>query len=142
VRGQSLVYADTGEGTKKTYFVTDDQGSVIQLLDDQGNIIKTYSYDAFGTEISKDNNQTDNNPFRYCGEYHDIETGYIYLRARYYNPAVGRFISENPDGLWVMETRQYKMKMKDPHRWGFTSKTFRYNSKTLYIAYKGKFWTK
>jgi len=96
VRGQSLVYADTGEGTNKTYFVTDDQGSVIQLVDEQGTIIKTYSYDAFGTELSKDNNQTDDNPFRYCGEYHDIETGYIYLRARYYNPAVGRFISEDP----------------------------------------------
>ena len=96
VRGQSLVYADTGEGTNKTYFVTDDQGSVIQLVDEQGTIIKTYSYDAFGTEISKDNNQTDNNPFRYCGEYHDIETGYIYLRARYYNPVAGRFISEDP----------------------------------------------
>ena len=65
-------------------------------MDDQGTIIKTYSYDAFGTEISKDNNQTDNNPFRYCGEYHDIETGYIYLRARYYNPVVGRFTTEDP----------------------------------------------
>ena len=37
----------------------------------------------------------------YTGEYHDAETGFIYLRARYYNPAIGRFINEDPirDGL-------------------------------------------
>jgi RHS repeat-associated protein len=40
----------------------------------------------------------DANPFRYCGEYFDKETGSIYLRARYYNPSVGRFISE--DSYW------------------------------------------
>ena len=40
-------------------------------------------------------------PFRYCGEYYDKETDSIYLRARYYNPALGRFTTEDPakDGL-------------------------------------------
>ena len=33
---------------------------------------------------------------RYCGEYHDAETGFIYLRARYYDPTIGRFASEDP----------------------------------------------
>ncbi|NLB61821.1 MAG: RHS repeat-associated core domain-containing protein [Clostridiales bacterium] len=37
----------------------------------------------------------DKNPYRYCGEYLDIETGYIYLRARYYDPSIGRFVSED-----------------------------------------------
>jgi RHS repeat-associated protein len=40
----------------------------------------------------------DDNPFRYCGEYWDKETGTIYLRARYYNPVIGRFITE--DSYW------------------------------------------
>ena len=35
------------------------------------------------------------NPYRYCGEYCDDETGYVYLRARYYDPYLGRFISED-----------------------------------------------
>jgi RHS repeat-associated protein len=40
-------------------------------------------------------NFVDTNPFRYCGEYFDKETGTVYLRARYYNPSVGRFITED-----------------------------------------------
>ena len=38
---------------------------------------------------------SDENPFRYCGEYYDIETGLIYLRARYYDPNIGRFTSKD-----------------------------------------------
>ncbi|WP_459178243.1 RHS repeat-associated core domain-containing protein [Cohnella faecalis] len=35
------------------------------------------------------------NPFTYTGEVYDNETGYIYLRARYYDPSIGRFISKD-----------------------------------------------
>ena len=38
---------------------------------------------------------TDSNPFRYCAEYYDIETGNYYLRARYYDPTVARFTQED-----------------------------------------------
>ncbi len=48
---------------------------------------------TFGVE--KNINDSDANPFRYCGEYFDAETGTIYLRARYYDPAIGRFISRD-----------------------------------------------
>ena len=37
----------------------------------------------------------DDNPFRYCGEYYDRETGEIYLRARYYQPEAGRFLTRD-----------------------------------------------
>lgn len=40
--------------------------------------------------------KADTNPFRYCGEYFDEETGFVYLRARYYSPDTGRFVSEDP----------------------------------------------
>ena len=36
------------------------------------------------------------NPFRYSGEYFDEETGFYYLRARYYDPTIGRFLTEDP----------------------------------------------
>lgn len=56
----------------------------------------TASYDAFGVEKNLD--ESDTNAFRYCGEYYDAETGSIYLRARYYDPSIGRFISRDSYG--------------------------------------------
>ena len=46
-------------------------------------------------DLEKNINNSDANPFRYCGEYFDSETGTIYLRARYYNPTTGRSISRD-----------------------------------------------
>lgn len=68
-------------------------GNVVNLTDSTGAVTKTYKYDAFGVEKNIDNSDT--NAFRYCGEYYDTETGTIYLRARYYDPEIGRFISRD-----------------------------------------------
>ena len=76
---------------------------MVNLTDATGAITKSYTYDAFGVEQNIDD--ADDNAFRYCGEYYDSESGTIYLRARYYDPAIGRFISrdsvtgENTDPL-------------------------------------------
>lgn len=91
--GSNLVYADKGDNTEKQYYVTDSHGNVVQLTDENGKVIKTYEYDSFGNEVKPDSK--DDNPFRYCGEYYDKETGEIYLRARYYQPAVGRFLTRD-----------------------------------------------
>ena len=93
IRGNDLVYADKGDEMEKTYYVTDTHGNVVQLLDETGNVTKTYEYDSFGNEVNPD--KKDENPFRYCGEYYDKETEEIYLRARYYQPSVGRFITRD-----------------------------------------------
>ena len=61
----------------------------------------------------------DTNPFRYCGEYFDIETGFIYLRARYYDPTLGRFISEDParDEInWYLYCNGNPVNASDPSR--------------------------
>ena len=93
IRGNDLVYADKGENTEKTYYVTDMHGNVVQLLDESGNVTKTYEYDSFGNEVKPE--KKDENPYRYCGEYYDKETEEVYLRARYYEPGVGRFITRD-----------------------------------------------
>ena len=93
IRGNDLVYADKGENTEKTYYVTDMHGNVVQLLDESGNVTKTYEYDSFGNEVKPE--KKDENPYRYCGEYYDKETKEVYLRARYYEPSVGRFITRD-----------------------------------------------
>ena len=92
-------YMRTGSSNDRTYrndklYLFNGHGDVTSMIDKSGNVTKTYSYDAFGNELNRDKNDT--NPFRYCGEYWDNETESIYLRARYYNPSVGRFTTEDP----------------------------------------------
>ena len=78
--------------------MTDGHGDVRKLIDKAGTVVKEYAYDAFGNETEE---AEDNNPFRYCGEYWDNESGLVYLRARYYDAGVGAFTQEDPakDGL-------------------------------------------
>ena len=49
-----------------------------------------YEYDSFGNMESTSTTDTEN-PFKYCGEYVDEETGFVYLRNRYYDPSIGCF---------------------------------------------------
>ena len=93
IRGNDLVYADQGDGTEQQYYIKNPHGDVVQLTDDSGKVIKDYEYDSFGNEVNPD--KKDENPFRYCGEYYDRETETIYLRARYYQPYLGRFLTRD-----------------------------------------------
>lgn len=93
IRGLNLIYSDSGIGTARQYFVQDMHGSVVQLLNETDSIVKKYTYNAFGNEIGKD--KTDENVFRYCGEYYDKETDTLYLRARSYDARTGRFLTSD-----------------------------------------------
>ncbi len=77
----------------RRFYLYNGHGDVEQLTDTTGGVIKVYDYDEFGNERNIDVHDT--NPFRYCAEYWDKETGTIYLRARYYNPGIGVFITED-----------------------------------------------
>ena len=92
VRGINLIYGEDELANKK-FYLFNGHGDVTQLTDTSVNVIKNYDYDAFGNEKNPDVNDT--NVFRYSGEYFDKETGTIYLRARYYDPGIGRFITED-----------------------------------------------
>ena len=76
-----------------TYYLYNAHGDVVQLTNTNGELTRNYNYDAFGNE--RDPDEDDINPFRYCGEYYDTETGLYYLRARYYDPLIGRFTQED-----------------------------------------------
>jgi len=96
LRGTNLVATYSycnGAKTDYTYYTQNAHGDVVNLIDAEGAVVKSYTYDAFGVEKNIDN--SDVNAFRYCGEYFDVETGTIYLRARYYAPTIGRFISRD-----------------------------------------------
>ena len=78
------------------YYQTDALGSIIVLTDETGAVRTTYAYDPFGS-VSVSGEASDN-PFQYTGREND-GTGLYYYRARYYNPELQRFISEDPIGL-------------------------------------------
>ena len=113
VRGIALISASF-DGAKR-YYHQNTHGDVIALTDAAGTISADYRYDAFGNHLT--NNETDTNPFRYCGEYFDAETNNIYLRNRYYDTACGRFITEDPikDGLnWYVYCGNNPIEFVDP----------------------------
>ncbi|WP_193774783.1 S8 family serine peptidase [Vallitalea guaymasensis] len=91
IRGINLISSQNGENNK--FYLYNAHGDVVQLLGTDENDLIQYDYDSFGNQNNIDS--MDTNPFRYSGEYFDKETGTIYLRARYYNPNNGRFITED-----------------------------------------------
>ena len=96
IRGTNLVAKYNywnGDKSEYTYYTQNAHGDVVNLTDKDGKVTKSYRYDAFGVEISPDSE--DVNVFRFCGEYFDTETGTVYLRARYYQASIGRFISRD-----------------------------------------------
>lgn len=67
------------------YFLRDGLGSVTSIVDASGTLTSTYSCDAYGNLQSSTG--TLPNAVRYTGEWYDGETGFYYLRARYYDRA-------------------------------------------------------
>ena len=82
------------------------QGDVVGLVDNSNNLVVEYKYDAWGRPTLKRSLTTAYdtlatlNPFRYRGYVYDEETGLYYLRSRYYNPALGRFL--NADAIVII----------------------------------------
>ncbi len=71
----------------------DEQGSTAYITEQENEVENCYRYDTFGNLIEK--KATIENRILYTGQQYDQETGQCYLRARYYNPVVGRFLQED-----------------------------------------------
>jgi RHS repeat-associated protein len=78
----------------KYFYLHDRLGSVRQLINQNGAVVVMYTYNPFGETIESDG--TFCNPFRFTGQYYDSEISQYYLRARQYEPHLGRFVSRDP----------------------------------------------
>jgi RHS repeat-associated protein len=78
------------------------------LVDSSGVVVNTYEYDIYGA-ISSSTGSHDN-AFTFTGEQTDDSTGFEYLRARYYDPETGTFISRDP----VSTPNRYSYAEGDP----------------------------
>ena len=81
-------------GTAYAY-VKSLQGDIVAILDENGNTVVSYGYDAWGAPLRCTGELAETlgkvQPFRYRGYVFDEETGLYYLRSRYYNPELSRF---------------------------------------------------
>lgn len=106
-RGYEVVAADIAElgedseiNLNRHYYTIDEQGSTLFITDKNHRVKNEYWYDAFGNVL--DSKEQIHNRITYTGQQFDGITGQYYLRARFYNPVIGRFTQEDiyrGDGL-------------------------------------------
>jgi RHS repeat-associated protein len=93
-------------GANVRWFLADEQGTIKDVVDNTGTLIDHVSYDSLGRIVNQTN--TLDLRYAYTGREWDGETGQYYNRARYYDPTVGRFISEDPLGFGAGDTNIYR----------------------------------
>ena len=113
---EHLGYAYTSDGgghwIRYTYLLG-HQGTVRAVLDANGAVQERYLYDPYGKRRVYSAGWTPrsatqvHNDYGYTGRTHDQATGLLYYRNRWYHPALGRFLTYDPIGLWG-----------DPGNWG------------------------
>jgi RHS repeat-associated protein len=86
-------------------------GSAVAVADSTGTIQTSYTYDPFGS--TSFSGVAGINPFQFTGRENE-GNGLYYYRARYYSSALGRFISEDPDGLLGGDTNFYSYVLDSP----------------------------
>src|SRR5208337_702452 len=77
------------------FYGYDGGGTVRLLTDSTGTVTDTYDYDAWGNAVNTAGSTP--NVYLYRGEQYDPDLGLYYLRARYFNPTTGRFLSRDPE---------------------------------------------
>ena len=90
--GNGLLYEDNDKGTYYHHY--NNIGSTIFLTNSTGKIVEEYTYGTYGELLSGDTSKT---KYLYNGQY-GIQTeinGLLYMRTRYYNPEVKRFINQD-----------------------------------------------
>ncbi|MGB3401136.1 MAG: putative Ig domain-containing protein [Microcoleaceae cyanobacterium] len=89
--GLDLIHSE--ENSTESFYHTDALGSTRLTTDGVGLVTGEYTYDAFGRSLSLPPDAT---AHQFAGEQRDSEIALDYLRARYYDPELGRFISKDP----------------------------------------------
>ena len=138
-------------GTAYAY-VKSLQGDIVAILDENGNTVVSYGYDAWGAPLWCTGELAETlgkvQPFRYRGYVFDEETGLYYLRSRYYNPQWGRFA--NADALidqnlysycknspmQFHDPSGYREELDDPFMEVFDSMTDKVEKPTIYTKVK------
>jgi len=100
------------------YYHRDHQGSIVALTDSSREVVESFTYDNhYGTIINHTKITETNNPYAYTGRELDTSELYYY-RARYYDPQIQRFISEDPIGFMSGDFNFYRYVGNSPVNFG------------------------
>jgi RHS repeat-associated protein len=92
-----ILAQETVDLAQTQWMLPDHQGSVRDIVDDDGNVVNHVLYDSFGNLVAQ-TNPGEATRYGFAAREFDAATGLQYLRARHYDPAIGRFISRDPFG--------------------------------------------
>ena len=97
---------------QQRYYHHDQLGSTRAISDSDGTVTARYSYDPYGNPTA--GSSAADSRFGYAGQHTDHATGLIYLRARWYDPQTGAFVTSDPIGHASGETNLYGYAGGDP----------------------------
>ncbi len=102
-----ILYGLIKDSSRKYFYIRDFMSNILGLVDDSGNIVVKYKYDAYGNRISiTDTSGCDLgniNPFRYKGYYYDDDVEMYYCKSRFYVPLCHRWL--NSDSINYLEPK-------------------------------------
>ncbi len=129
-QGNLLNMIDWTASSHKTYwYIFDAHQNVLGMVDNSGQFVVTYKYSSFGEIASSTGTVTtgdgrllrDVNPFRYASYQYDTESGFYYLKSRYYIPFMGRYLTKDivPSNNYYVYCNNNPVNMNDPSGyWG------------------------
>ncbi|HUS26082.1 MAG TPA: glycosyl hydrolase family 18 protein [Nevskiaceae bacterium] len=91
--GLDLISQGDTAASSRQYYLPDGQGNVRYVTNNTGATVTSYAYDPFGKQTS---GSTTTSNYTFQAEQKDAESSLTYLRARYYDPTIGRFTAQDP----------------------------------------------
>ena len=103
--------ADIDSAGNSRWYIADQTHSVTHVIGDDGSVVESITYDAFGNPVDQPLQTT---RYGFTGREYDAETGFYYYRNRYFDPNSGRFLSTDPTGLAGLDENLYRYVGNDP----------------------------
>ncbi len=101
------ILARTDPSAYTAWYLTDQLGSVWNVVSWSGTVLDAITYDAYGN-ILNETSPSNGDRFKFAGMQYDEATGLYYDHARYYDPNTGRFVSQDPKGFAAGDTNLYR----------------------------------
>ena len=107
------IIARTSSSGVTAWYMTDQLGSVRDVVSTSGTVLDHIVYGSFGNIISQ-TNSSNGDRFLFTGMEYDATTGIYYDHARYYDPTTGRFVSQDPKGFAAGDANLYRYARNSP----------------------------